>query len=698
MSRYQLPTLLILIGYIIGIMLAKHTQVYTLSLFSQIGLAVVFITALVSLGLSLSKYRLSIKRASGFALVAIVIVGFYRTVSYNELGRDNHFSYFKSTQWHSGTIQDLPVTGKSIKFELSINHSGNHLDSLSPSSGNLLTYLPIDRESEQLKQGDIILIKANIRAIRDNANPRVFDYKAYLANRNIHYQAFVKAEDWLLIGEGGLPYFYQLASRARDFSLRTITTYIQSTDNQAVASAMILGIRSLISDELYDAYTDTGAVHVLAVSGLHVSIISSMILFFLTRSKRNTPMMKGIQLIIVLSLIWGFVLLTGAAPAVKRAAWMFTLFFIGKIFNKDTNIYNVLSLSALLMLVYSPYMLFQASFQFSFLALWSIVFFVPVLSRYISSPNKILNYGIGLIIVATAAQVLVAPLTIYFFHKFAKYFWLSGLFVVVLAYGVLGLGISLIGFEAVGLSILNSNIVAPILNTLLCLFNWIITTIQQIPNSSADGLWLDDWVLVLLYVAIGCFMIFVSRQRKSYLFVCLSCFTLFLGSQLIRKSTMHNSNSLYVYDVYGSSLIDIMHGKSNTTLKSKNLTSESEYFIATNNRAYHGIVAQQYVDSGQVEGGQVTTKENFFAFDGYLFMYAGHDSIYQYKSTVPVDVAIIQDDYIPDIHKLREYYDIRSIIVDGTNSYDIKTLVRKECYKYKIPFHDTQYGAYTMTF
>ena len=650
------------------------------------------ITALL-LYLSFKDYKFYSLPATVATLLFFVAFGYLRATTYNALSFTSHYSYVDSPTTFVGTILDLPTQGKSTKCSVEIKACGPHVDSMQHASGILLTYLESDSISQSLSPGDQIVFDVKIRALRQNSNPRVFDYRQYLINRNIHYQGFVKKDKWQKIGVRGLPWYWQMAAELRSKSMSVINRHITTLDNKAVLSAMLLGIRSLISDDLYDAYTDTGAVHVLAVSGLHVGIFSLILHWLFGFIPSDRRFFKIGKLITTLTVIWIFVGVTGAAPAVTRAALMCSFLFVGHAINKQANAYNMLCLSAFVMLLWNPYMLYQASFQFSFLALLSILFFMPILIGYYSSGSWFFQKVVSLFYVSFAAQVLVLPLTIFFFNKLATYFWLSGLFVVFAAFLILVLGLCLLFFDFVSQTLpvfdtLNVEVIAPLLETIISINNKLVSLVQSLPFSAIDGLWLTKVEVGILYAGIITCMIALAK-RKSWLFLIgLLWFVGFTVNRILINKERSEMSRVYIYDVYGKSLIDIVDGNAVYQFPvDEGNRHEKDAFITRNNRAYHAATVQ----SGLPD--QVTSKGAFLSLRNQLLLFAGHDSIYQYRSAIPVDYVIIQNDYVGDLYKMREYYDIRNVIVDGSNRYDTKQAIRKQCYHLRLQYQDTQYGA-----
>lgn len=698
-GKVKIPSLSFLILYILGIVLSRQFPFFFDSIAAHLGVAMIVGFAAFVLYLSVKDYKTYTLPATLMVVIVFTLFGYYRTANYHALSKSDHYSHVDQASIYIGTITDLPTLGKSVKCLIEITSVGSNPDSMYHASGELLTYFVKDSLSISLAPGDVVVFDVKQRSVQANANPLVFDYKQYLDNRNIHFQGYVDAESWVRVSREALPWYFQKAASLRKYSLGVIDRHIDEIDSKAVLSAMLLGVRSLISDELYDAYTDTGAVHVLAVSGLHVGIFTLILYWFFGLFPIAHPAYKWAKLILILFVVWGFVLVTGAAPAVTRAAMMSSLVIVAHTVNKQVNTYNVLAITALVMLLWNPLMLYQASFQFSFLALLSILFFMPILIGYFTPSHSLLQKVMGLLYVSIAAQVLVLPLTIFFFHKLATYFWLSGLFVVLAAFIILCLGLLLLIFDMLGQHIslfdwINEHALGPVLDKIIWLNNWLISLIQQLPKSAVDGIWLSKIEVVVLYLGIGiCMVAFTKRSGWTL----IAGMLVFLGFTIQRIGWNHridDNQSIFIYDVYGRSLVDIFHQdevysipeSSDPELVSKNT------FIRGNNRYAHGVDPVDGLPEFCHQVGPI------LSVGEQVILFAGHDSIYQQKTKIPVDFAIVQNNYVVDIGKLKEHFDIRHIIVDGTNRYQTKRETRQQCYQYKMPYRDTQYGAIEITY
>ena len=313
---------------------------------------------------------------------------------------------------------------------------------LRPATGKVLAYL---EGGEELAVGDRVVVSPLPRPVPPPLNPGVFDYAAYLAGQSIYHRVYADAEEWKRLPAPAAWSIAALGARSRDAWFASLEPYL-SGDDLAVAAALIMGKRDLLGTELRSAYADTGAIHVLAVSGLHVGILALIVMQVLGWLLPARPLWFGVRSAVTIAVVGYFAVITGLSPSVQRAALMVTVVLLGKSLRRSNSIYNLLAISALLMLAIEPKQLFQVGFQLSFAAVVGIALFARSLQRLVHLPGK-LHYLWDAVSVSTAAQLGTVPFSLYYFGQFPVYFLLSGTLVIVFAYLVLGLGL-LHGFLA----------------------------------------------------------------------------------------------------------------------------------------------------------------------------------------------------------------------------------------------------------
>ncbi|MGB1218008.1 MAG: ComEC/Rec2 family competence protein, partial [Saprospiraceae bacterium] len=334
-----------------------------------------------------------------------------------------------------GEVAEFPV--KKNSFQVKLNTTKIRVDSVWHScSGQILFYFPSDSLSEEINYGDELFIQTRINKPNKNLNPKGFDYKKYLHFQNVHYTGRVVKNNWQIVNKYEKENLYSFSHRTRKKGLDLLRKHLPSENEFAVGSALILGDKKEMTEEVQNAYAETGATHVLAVSGLHVGIVYAIITFIFGFIKSRKKGFNAFRLILSLILIWSFALITGFSPSVIRAATMFSFLTIGDLFTREKNIYNTLAGSAFIILLVNPYLLFSIGFQLSYLAVISIIFFQPLIYKSWYVENKFGKFIWGLISVSLAAQIMTLPISLYYFHQFPTYFILSGL-VVIPAAGII---------------------------------------------------------------------------------------------------------------------------------------------------------------------------------------------------------------------------------------------------------------------
>jgi len=589
----EIPAVRLGLWFLLGIICSSFSPSISYRV-SILGSVLLLISGLVINGF---KYRLP---KGLFISLLVFSLGFTRNSIEETYLPEHHFETQSFTDGHIiGVLKEDPISKNSYRSTLAIEYISEEKQSLIPSTagysaatGNLLIYLEKEDRSKSLKAGDRIIINTKIRPIRPNGNPYSFDFKNYLHHRSINHQCFIKSKDWAYGSAGNLHPIQNLTQDIRQVFLEILQKYINSDAEEAIAAALVLGYRNLLTEDVYDAYTDTGSVHVLAVSGLHLGILTGMLLWLFGLFKTESRIIELIKMVLVIVAIWMFALITGSAPAVLRAATMFTLFIIGKKLFKDINTYNILAASAILLLLVDPFLLFQASFQFSYLALTSILYFQPKLSTWWIPDNRIIRFFWNLAVLALAAQILVFPITIYYFHKFPLYFALSGIIAVPFAGIILWVSVFLFAMEFI--FPLANVVIGYMLNLSLSWFLKLILCIQQLPFCSLDGILINYQQMILIYVGLLLLMAWFSLQLKRLVFPALSIALVFIMSSSFTLIKNINQKEIIVYDVNGGIAADIFYGRNCYTYADDSVKPSSLEFAASTLSSHYGYISTHH--------------------------------------------------------------------------------------------------------
>ena len=382
------------------------------------------------------------------------------------------------------------------------------------------------------QEGDIVFINSELHKIENLNNPGEFDAEWYWRTKNIRYMSFVS--DWQLLGNE-ISYFNATMEKIRSYFRFVLSKFLSGEENQ-VAHALIIGDRNLLERETTAAFSNSGIMHLLAVSGLHVGIFYALLIYFfqLFRNKISRYHAIGIALII----IWIYAFLTGLSASVLRAVIMFTIIGISELSGKNNSNINTLFFAGFLILVVDPLSLFDIGFQLSFMAILSIYLFNPIVGSLLNFKNPVLKFLWMGTAVGVSAQVLTIPFTLYYFHQFPNYFILSNIVVLILGGVVLGAGIVLLILAKI-----------PFVNKLaaLVLFSSLYVVIQtghltnSIPGSVGRGFSFSYLLIPLILVLILAWR-FAGNKIKNRWAAALGLLIIFSSLHFGRVGRMYDHN------------------------------------------------------------------------------------------------------------------------------------------------------------
>lgn len=498
-------------------------------------------------------------------------------VSYVQVSSEGS-TYFSLSRQDEGvflgkvkTIEHRP--GKRDRLSVALLANGPALDSLYRNRQHLMMYI---RDSGSYLPGDTILVRGGIRPVPPPRNPAAFDYRFYLFTRGIRHQVFVETTYTLTEARPAV----SLARVMHEWRMQLGERLVQDARSAAVAAvslALVMGQKGALTQDTREAYVRSGAMHVLAVSGLHVGIIAVFVQRFLGLLIPAGRFRRRLRVIGGIFSVWLFALLTGAAASVVRAAIMFSLFMLGQLYRSRAGVWNSILAAALLMLWVNPLYLFQLSFQLSFTAVAGIVFFYPHLYRLVYPPNPVFTYLWQLLCVGLAAQLATAPLTIYHFGQFPLLFWLSGWVVIPLATLILGSG--LLKMALLHVPVLG-DIAVRILNEGTAFMNRAMHGIAGHPMAVVDQLSLSYPALLAIYISLFIGMVswrFLPQWRfwSGWPVLIMLCI---LGHQ---QCMINQQRMAVFYVVDDAFMVDIIGGRNVLTISPPSLPEMSRQFASS---------------------------------------------------------------------------------------------------------------------
>jgi competence protein ComEC len=572
----QIPFVRLLIFLTLGILAAEFLpSIDPLSIWGLLAVAVVACIILV-----FAKIKFRWQWVFGVPLsISLFLFGYALTFFQDERHSDDHFAKnwtetpTKNDHFVLAKVTDATERGKNFRLTLSIEKIGETADSMQETSGNLLVYLRKDTLKTPPQYlpayGDVILLTANVQAIEPPKNPNAFDFQRYWHRQNIHFQCFVNTDDVVLLAQQRGNPVIQFAQNAQMQLLQILKKHLPTEREFAVGSALLLGYRDAVTPEVRDAYVETGSMHLLAVSGMHVMILFQMLEWGLNIYKSGNRRWRWAKAILAIVVVCLFSLLTGLTASVLRAAVMSIFFAIGKALQTRVNVYNILASAAFALLLWNPMWLFDVGFQLSFLAVAGIVFFQPLLFKLwifrIDDTSKIgkkANWAVRWmgesLMTGVAAQLVVTPISLFYFHQFPTYFWLSSVVGVAISNLALVGGIVLFLTDWVGVL---GVFVGKILFGLLWSLNEFIFLLQKFPFSVFDSIWWSTGFTILVYTIIFGIAATLSARRLRAFFTPLSMIAVLSIVYAFSTISQVHQRRIVVYHVYKNTVVDVVEGE-----------------------------------------------------------------------------------------------------------------------------------------
>jgi competence protein ComEC len=446
------------------------------------------------------------------------VTGLFLSLNHRDTLQSDYFAKRDFTQIRAIIDNEPQQTNDILRFEVKVKN-GYLNQKRFIATGKLLIALKVDSIYPiQLKYGDELLMSVDYQPVEPPYNPNEFDFKAWLASKNIYHQTFIRQEQLVKLAEDKGNPIIAYALEVRQKQVATYRKLIKDDEAFAVASTLILGYRADLSNETLAAYSKTGTIHALSVSGMHVGIIYLFLNWFLSFLNRHK---FGIllKLVLIISLIWYYSLLTGFSPSVLRSAIMLSVFVFAKSLKRSTNSYNIICFTAFCLLVYNPFLLWDVGFQLSFLAVFGLIYLQPKIYRKLYFKNIIADKTWVAIAMSLAAQIATLPLSIYYFHQFPVYFIISNLFIL--------LPISALMYGGLIILILKLHFLAPAFEWLITFTNEVLKWIADLPYAGITEIWIDFYQLILLSFALVLLCLALANKNKKSLIYSLLIFLTF---------------------------------------------------------------------------------------------------------------------------------------------------------------------------
>lgn len=616
--------------------------------------------------------------------VAFLLIGFSFATAATERLYPDHYTQL---QWEEPSFllaeisTDPLPTKKSVKAEVEVGAIITEADTVE-SIGRALVYFAMDEASQALQVGDLLMIRAPLNPVPPPRNPASFDYQQYLRHHQIERQLYAKADAWQLIraGSGLKRSLVQWQHRVMD---RMLQLGLEPRQH-AIMSALMIGYRHHLQEDQKSAFASAGAMHVLAVSGLHVGIIYLLLMFLLKPLSRVRGGRIWIGALALLAL-WAYAAITGFSPSVTRAATMFSFLVVGQMTQRETEIYNTLASSALLLLVIDPYLLLEVGFQLSYLAVFGIVWLQPMIYRWFEFRWWLIDKAWALTAVSLAAQLATFPLGLLYFHQFPSYFLLSNLVVIPLASVLLPLGIATL---VLGWIPLLGEWLAALLNVLVKGLDLFVQWLESAPGALIYGIDIGIFESVLIYTFMFFSITYLLEARYRHLIAALLSAIALSGFNLMESFHQQQQQGVLIYSINGSDAMDLISGQQHQFYHSSGLD--------TNAAAMRFNVFPCWWRMG-------LDAPKRHLLNAGLYMHGRHsvlvlDDQLAINEAVEVDAVLLTSRTAQHPNSLKPYLNADWMILGPNMDYQSRNFWRKMLIAEGVPFHDMRTsGAFALS-
>ncbi len=371
---------------------------------------------------------------------------------------------------------------------------------------------------------------------------------------------------------------------------------------------------------------------------------------------------------------------------------MISFIIIAKGFNRHTNIYNSLCASAFLMLLFNPFLIMNVGFQLSYAAVFGIIFFQPLVYRLIIIQNRLLNHFWQVVSVSIAAQIATLPLTIYYFHQFPVYFWLSGLVVIDGAFIIMMLGLVLFISEPI------SSIIAEqtgfILDRTVHFINYFLECIEKLPITLLRGLWIGLEAMILLYVLIYLIGHLLKIRSKLLVYSAICLTLLFFTLTSFDRINEGSRDFVVIYFDNRTFMMDVFYGDQLVAFQEEDAKESSKYYAREPLRSFKGTM----IDTTLLWSRDSLFQNRFLSRKGMFLQVSDMKivvidetiNLRKSKKSVEVDIIMLKGKKLPMFQDLMNCFKFKEIVLSANIPSKISASIVRECQQSKIKCYDVK--------
>ena len=672
---HRYPYIRLIIPWITGVFCGDHFFDRSWELFWSI-LALGFCIALLFVLYFLKRH--SLRWCFGLAVSILCFIGGWLGITWQL--QHAVYSFPEEETVYRVLITDAPQAKEHTYLCQTLLKERRDTAGTYPIERTAILYLQQDSAVTRLKSGDELLISARISPPLNNRNFDEFDYARFLMRKGISGTGYVASGKWTK--QDGMNNL-DLKSIASSCRRKMISLYQKlgfSGDELAVLSALTIGDKTELSDSVRESYSVAGASHILALSGLHIGLLYTLLFFILKPIARRGNIGRVIRsVLLLLILLWAFAFFTGLSPSVVRSVSMFSILAMADMVGRQPLSLNTLAAAAWLMLFCNPAWLFDVGFQLSFLAVASILLIQKPIYHLITVKGRIGKYIWGLISVSVAAQIGTAPLVMFYFSRFPVHFLLTNLVVIPF--------ITIILYAAVIMLLLTplswlQIVVAEGVKKLLEGLNFFVRWVEQLPYASIDGIWLYQSEILGIYIVGFLLTYYFMNRRYRNLLICL--FTiLLLGTYHATLYWLDRPRtSLVFYNVRGCPAVHCIESDGRSWINYVDTISDEKRLkrMAANYWKHHHLLPPKEI-TGDCRYMELNRQQQIISYHG-CHICVINDNHWRNKTTVSplyIQYLYLCKGYDGHLEELTRIFSFSYVILDASLSEYRRHLLESEC-------------------
>ena len=606
------------------------------------------------------------------ASFAFIFIGILTYNLHNQKNFKNHYSNFSLVNDNLQT----PITFKiRERLKPGTYHDKFIIDIIKINQQNVIgkTLLNVQKNisNNKLKIDDVFITYDDFKTLIHPLNPNQFNYKNYLEKQNIYHQIFTE-NNALFRVKSHHKSIFGYADLIREHINIKLNSHHFKTNELAIINALLLGQRQDINEEIFNNYTNAGAIHILAVSGLHVGVLL-FLLNFLFKPILYFKNGQTYRLLIVLILLWCFAIIAGLSASVTRAVTMFSIIGIAMYLKRATNIFNTLAISAFVLLLFKPMFLFDVGFQLSYLAVFSIVIVQPLLYDLWQPKWYIINFFWKIFTVTIAAQFGIIPISLYYFHQFPSLFIISNLAIIPFLGVILGLGIIVIILAIANrLPEFLADFYGFIISTMNFIVEWVSKQEQFLIKDIPFNI---EFVIASYILVTSLIILYVKKNIKAMFLLIIAIIglqvTLFYNKYKFQENSLvifHKSRQHLIANHLNNTLY-IHHDFDSLNLKNDKIIKNYKVGNFIKNTIEKPI-------------------ESVYQLNNKTLLVIDSSNVYNVKSFKPNFILLTYSPKV-NLNRIIDSLNPELILVDGSNYKSYINRWETTCLKRKVPIHIT---------